>query len=72
MVRQGPIPPRGRAFAYDNVAYEVAAMVVEHITGTIYADFAYAARQHKRVHLLRSVAEMEAFLKSVKSETQRS
>jgi CubicO group peptidase (beta-lactamase class C family) len=29
----------GTAYAYDNVAYDVAAMVVERITGSSYADF---------------------------------
>jgi len=39
--RDAPAPAfvPGKAYAYDNVAYDVAAMVVERITGSTYADF---------------------------------
>ena len=34
-----PAFPPGTAFAYDNVAYDVAAMVIERVTGTTFAEF---------------------------------
>jgi CubicO group peptidase (beta-lactamase class C family) len=41
VARDAPAPAfsPGTAFTYDNTAYDVAALVVERITGTSYADF---------------------------------
>ncbi len=44
VAREAPTPEfePGSAFAYDNVAYDVAAMVIERVTGSSYADFVAA------------------------------
>jgi adenylate kinase family enzyme len=51
-------------------SYRVLWLCHWHLTPK-YRELVSAARQHKRVHHLRSVAEMEAFLKEVRPEAQR-
>lgn len=51
-------------------SYRVLWLCHRHLTPK-YRELVSAARQHKRVHHLRSAAEMEAFLRVVTSEAQR-
>jgi adenylate kinase family enzyme len=50
--------------------YRVLWLCHRHLTPK-YRKLVSTARQHKRVHHLRSAAEMDAFLKEVSSEAQR-
>lgn len=50
--------------------YRVLWLCHRHLTPK-YRGLVSAARQHKRVHHLRSAAEMDAFLNEVRLETQR-